>query len=71
MTRSTAAFRWRILGEGVDEEYTTKVSCENAVRRGVPFPDAWFTALRCSDLARIARESALSSTRTCLVSCAL
>ena len=58
MHHSIASFRWHVLGEGVDELHTTKMNCKNAVRRGVPFPDAWFMALRCSGLASIARESA-------------
>jgi hypothetical protein len=56
--RGTIAYEWRVCACGYDEKALVSVRCGNASDRGVPFPDGWQTAVRCSNLQTVAEDAA-------------
>ncbi len=56
--RSTIAYQWHASVGGHHEQSLVRVRCGDASAKGVPFPKAWHTALRCSNLQTIADEAA-------------
>ena len=55
--RSRVSFEWRINIGGLDERQTITLKCENACAQGVPFPQPWKTAVRCTHLPQKAALS--------------
>ena len=45
---SHVAFEWRVQGPSIDERCRVESWRHLSERQGVPFPDAWQTALRCT-----------------------
>ena len=56
--RGTIAYEWRVCACGYDEKALVNVRCGNACERGVPFPEGWQTAVRCSNLQTVAEDAA-------------
>ena len=56
--RSTIAYQWHATACGQHEQLLVTVRCDNASGQGVPFPQTWQTALRCSSLQTIADDAA-------------
>jgi len=56
--RSTIAYEWHASAGGHHEQSWVRLRCDNASGKGVPFPKAWHTALRCSNLATLGEEAA-------------
>jgi len=48
---STIAYEWHASVGGHHEQSWVRLRCDNASEKGVPFPKAWHTALRCSNLS--------------------
>ena len=48
--RATIAYEWHAPVAGETEHKLVKVRCGHASDQGVPFPDGWHTALRCTNL---------------------
>ena len=63
----SVAFEWCARKPGWEERSVVMVKCDNAVNRGVAFPEHWRTVLRCGDLARLARKSAEQLRETLLM----
>ena len=55
--RATIAYEWHASVGGHLEHKLVKVKCGHASDRGVPFPEGWHTALRCTNLEDIANEA--------------
>ena len=60
--RTTLVYIWNVVGGGFDDTQTTHVRADNAFKQGVPFPEAWKTALKCLQLPALV-GSALESAR--------
>ena len=56
--RGTIAYEWRVCACGYDEKALVNVRCGHACERGVPFPEGWQTAVRCSNLQTVAEDAA-------------
>ena len=56
--RGTIAYEWRVCACGYDEKALVNVRCGHASERGVPFPEGWQTAVRCSNLQTVAEDAA-------------
>ena len=56
--RSILVFEWQIRAGGAHEQALVTVICDNASRRGVPFPPDWQTALKCQQLPSLAQSAA-------------
>ena len=54
---SELAYEWELRAEAYRESLVTLVRANHAVRRMIPFPEAWVTALRCLTLDAIAKAS--------------
>ena len=57
-SRSTIAYEWHATVGGHREQSLVRVRCDKASTQGVPSPQTWHTALRCSNLQRTADEAA-------------
>ena len=62
--RSTIAYVWHACAGGHHDEAVVKLRCDDVVRRGVPFPKHWHTALRCANLKAVANEAARAARAT-------
>ena len=60
--RTILVYIWSVVGGGFDDTQTTHVRADNAFKQGVPFPEAWKTALKCLQLPALV-GSALESAR--------
>ena len=56
--RATIAYEWHASVGGNLEHKLVKVRCGHASDRGVPFPEGWHTALRCTNLQAVGDEAA-------------
>ena len=56
--RSTIAYQWHVSVGGHHEQSWVILRCDHAPERGVPFPNTWHTALRCSSLQTVADDAA-------------
>ena len=56
-SRPDLIFRWVIAMEDDIHECEVSVRADNASERGVPFPDVWRNAMRCTDLGSRAAEA--------------
>ena len=56
--RSISAYVWHACVGGHHDEAVVKLRCDDVVRRGVPFPKHWHTALRCANLQAVGDEAA-------------
>ena len=56
--RSTVGYQWSYRDRTVDVTQTKKIRYDYAAEHGCSLPEQWKTALKCSRLAGIARESA-------------
>ena len=56
--RGTIAYEWRVSAGGHHEQTLVNVRCGHASDQGVPFPKAWQTAVRCSNLQTVAEDAA-------------
>ena len=60
--KTTLVYIWNVVGGGFDDTQTTHVRGDNALKQGVPIPEAWKTALKCLQLPALV-GSALEAAR--------
>jgi len=56
--RNDVRYEWVVHVSGREERSEATVRCDNACKRGAPFPEHWATALRCTGLEQKARSAA-------------
>ena len=51
--KTTLMYIWNVIGMGFEETHEKTVRADHAAKRGVPFPEAWRTALKCLQMSRL------------------